>query len=65
MSPNGAHYGDQTEHKGNERKDDRQEALDATTCQPINAESWEWVSSQREQEVNRPTDLRETSSPVE
>jgi hypothetical protein len=41
MGPSGAHYGDQTEHKGNDRKGDRHETLDATFCQAMNPESWE------------------------
>jgi hypothetical protein len=59
-------YGDHTEHKGDDRKGDRKETLDETLCQAMNpGESREWVSSQREQEVNQPTELRETCSPVQ
>lgn len=52
MGPSSAHYGDQTEHKGDDRKGDWREALDEADRQSIDPEGWEWVSSQHGQEVN-------------
>jgi len=40
------------------------EDLDEALCQAMNTESWEWASSQPEEEVNEPTELREICSQI-
>jgi hypothetical protein len=41
MGPTITHYGDHTEHKGDDRKGDRQETLEETLCQAMNSGIWE------------------------
>ena len=38
LCPTSGHYGDHTEHKGNDRKEHRCKTLDKTLCQAVNAE---------------------------
>jgi hypothetical protein len=64
VRPNTARYGDHAEHKSNYRKEHRCETLDETFCEAMNTESWEWLSSQPEQEANELTELQEMCSQI-